>query len=329
MKKSTFKFLAIAMFFMMGISVMAQQYDITFQVDMTNAANFNSATDNVWMSGNFAGATGWAEPGTDSTYMLAPLDVGSMLYALTATIDSGEVQYKYFKSNGDTIGWANGEWDGDPNRKIYITDNATVENVWMNKPTVIIFTVNMTDADPFDPTTDDVYISGNFVSPDWTEPGTFAPFKMNPVEDSAMYYRLSYTLYDGSYEFKYFRVINNEHSWSYGEWDAGDNRTLTVDTTTIAKINDVWGDINAGIFNDPNIFTYNMYPNPVLTVLTIGNASDVNQVNVYDVTGKLVRSMQSQSVQKVTIDVTDLQAGVYIINVSNDKGIQTSKFVKN
>ncbi len=330
MKKSTLKFLAIAMFFLMGTYVMAQtQYSITFTVDMTDADPFDPATDELFMSGSFAG---WAQPGSDPAFLMVPVEPGSMIYTHTATIDSGEVQYKYFRVIDGAASWDNGEWNGDPNRKIYIQGDAlgddAISNVWGNKPIVIEFTVNMTDADPFDPATDEVYISGNMYSPDWTQPGTFAPFKMSPVTDSAMYYRLNYTLYEGDYEYKYFRVINNEPSWNNGEWAEEINRTLKVDTATISKISDIWGDKPAGIFNEPNEFTYSMYPNPVLTILNIDNTTDVSQINVYDATGRMVRTVEVATAS-VTIDVADLQTGVYIVNVHNEKGMQSSKFIKN
>lgn len=106
------------------------------------------------------------------------------------------------------------------------------------------------------------------------------------------------------------------------------NREVTVDTLA-ATIDDVWADIEAGIFTEPNIFTYSMYPNPVITLLNIDNTSDVSQIDVYDVTGKLVRTVQLEMAQSVTIDVAELQTGVYFVNVHNDKGTQSTRFIKN
>ncbi len=325
MKKSTFKFLAIAVFFLMGAGVMAQsQYAITFQVDMTGVTTFNPAMDTIWMSGNFAG---WDEPGSNDNYKMAPTEEGSMIYTLTATIDSGEVQYKYFASKADTISWANGEWDGDPNRKIYITEDATISNVWANKPMDITFVVDMTDADPFDPATDEVYIGGDLAN-GWATPGSLSPYMLTPTEDGSMFYTVTLPLYPGSHMYKYFRIVNGEASWSGGEWEGDPNREVTTDTVA-ATFNNVWGDINAGIFNQPNVFTYTVYPNPVTTVLNISNTADISAVNIYDITGKLVRSVNVEFSQNVTINVEDLQTGVYAISVTNDKGVQTSKFLKN
>jgi len=323
MKKSTLKFLAIAMFFLMGTYVMAQtQYSATFIVDMTNAETFNPDTDDVYMSGTFAG---WAQPGTEEAFKMAPLDVGSMFYTLTATIDSGEVMYKYFTVIDGAASWDNGEWTGDPNRKVYITGETTYENVWANKPHDITFVVDMTVADPFDPATDAVYITGTLAN-GWSQPGTLSAYMMAPTEEGSMFYTIDLLLYPGDYAYKFFRVIDGEASWDNGEPIDAD-RGVTVDTVA-AVVDNIWGDIS-GIFGEPNLFTYNMYPNPVLTVLNIDNTTDVSQVDIFDVTGKLVRTVQVTMTQTVSIDVAELQVGVYIVNVTNEKGTQSSKFVKN
>jgi len=115
-------------------------------------------------------------------------------------------------------------------------------------------------------------------------------------------------------------------SWDNGEWTGDPNRVeLIYNTITIY---DIWGDVLSDIFTIPNSFTYSMYPNPVLTILNIDNTSDVSQIDVFDATGRMVRTVEVTTAQ-VTIDVADLQAGVYIVVVHNEKGIQTSKFVKN
>jgi len=322
MKKSTFKFLAIAMFFFMGTAVMAQtQYGATFSVDMTDAATFDPATDAVYISGNFAD---WAQPGSDIFYEMTAAE-GSMIYTINVLVDSGEVMYKYFRVIDGAASWDNGEWTGDPNRKVYLTGETTYENVWANKPHDITFVVDMTAADPFDPATDAVYITGTLAN-GWSQPGTISAYMMAPTEEGSMFYTIDLLLYHGDYAYKFFRVINGEASWDNGEPVAAD-RNVTVDTIA-ATIDNVWGDIS-GIFNEPNVFTYSMYPNPVVTVLNIDNTADVTNVDVFDVTGKLVRTTQVAFAQSVTIDVAELQAGVYIVNVTNNKGTQSSKFIKN
>lgn len=324
MKKFTINFLAIAMFFLMGTYVMAQtQYEITFQVDMTEADPFDPATDDVYISGNFAG---WATPGSDITYKMEPLEVGSMIYTLTATIDSCELLYKYFRIIDGAATWDNGEWNGDPNRKVYITETATLENVWANKPYDITFNVDMTNADPYDPTTDSIYIGGSLAN-GWAVPGTISAYMMHKSDTIANTYTITLLLYKGDYQFKFFRCIDNVPSFDNGEWEGDPNREVTTDTIA-AVFNYNWG-VNAGIFDTKKPFSYTMYPNPVTTSLNLFNISDATQIDVYDITGKLVRTLQLELVQDISIDVAELQSGVYIVSVFNNTGVQTTKFVKN
>jgi len=320
MKKTTLKFFAVAMIMLMGSFVMAQtQYELTFNVDMTDAG-FDAATHEVFMSGSFAS---WAEPGTDLNYKMEPTEAGSMIYTLTVMADSGEVMFKYFTIEIGTPSWAGGEWDGDPNRVWYTRENKGFDHVWGQKPQTLTFNVDMSTAESFDPATQTVYISGSMAS-GWAEPGTMSRFMLTSTDD--VNYSLELTTDFGDQMYKYFLVTDGVPSWSGGEWDGDPNREVTIDTVAVT-VNDVWGEI-AGIFDTYNEFTYSMYPNPVLNVLNIDNTADVSQIDVFDATGRMVRTVEVSS-SKVTIDVADLETGVYIVNVHNEKGAASSKFIKN
>lgn len=324
MKKFTLNFLAVAMFLFMGSYAMAQtQFTTTFKVDMTGVEIFNSETDAIFMSGSFAD---WAQPGTDAMYKMEPMEAGSMIYTLTATVDSGEVQYKYFRVVAEEASWDLGEWTGDPNRKVYLTGETTYENVWAAKPQEVTFNVDMSLADPFDPATDEVFIGGSLAN-GWATPGSVSVYKMMPTEENIDIYSITLLVDKGEQMFKYFRIVNGESSWDGGEWSGDPNRVLAVDTLALV-IDDVWADINAGIFDTQSPFTYKMYPNPANNSLNLSNISDVNKIEVYDVTGKLIRTIATEGVENVTIDVTDLNTGVYILNATNKTGVQTTKFIK-
>ena len=50
----------------------------------------------------------------------------------------------------------------------------------------------------------------------------------------------------------------------------------------------------------------------------------------YDITGKQVKEIDNQSAKIISIDITDLQNGVYFLTISNDNGIiqKTEKIIK-
>jgi hypothetical protein len=323
MKKFTLRFIAIASFIVFGSVVFSQtQFSATFNVDMTDADPFNPATDDVYMSGSFAG---WAQPGTDDSFKMSPVEAGSMIYTLTILIDSGEVQYKYFRVILSTPSWDNGEWNGDPNRKVYLASDFTYDNIWADVPFDVTFNVDMTDADPFDPETDDVYIAGSLAN-NWAQPGTISVYMMTPNILNSNLYSVTLFLNKGDYQYKYFRVINDVPSWDYGEWAGDPNREVTLDSTT--TISNVWADVFTGLFNISPPFSYNLYPNPSENVLKISDAANINRVFIYNVSGKLLKSVEPISNEQINIDVSELDTGIYIIHLRDDKGMHTSKFVK-
>ena len=70
-----------------------------------------------------------------------------------------------------------------------------------------------------------------------------------------------------------------------------------------------------------------IYPNPVVDVLKIEATSKVSSVQVFDVSGKAVSSFELNAV-KNQIDLSKLTPGVYVVNITTEKGIQSVKIVK-
>jgi len=86
---------------------------------------------------------------------------------------------------------------------------------------------------------------------------------------------------------------------------------------------------NVGINENPRMSSYNLYPNPVGNQLTINNIGDVNKIEVYNIIGKMVKSVDNLSTNGVTIVTSNLTSGVYFVTFHNESGVQTTKFVKN
>lgn len=110
------------------INEMPSLVNLTFNVDMTNAEGFTAGTDNVYVTGSFAGeGDGWNTPGEGESIMLTDED-GDMIYTGVAQVDGNQtVEYKYFIN----AGWDGGEWDGGDNRSIVIEeDDVTVNDIF-------------------------------------------------------------------------------------------------------------------------------------------------------------------------------------------------------
>jgi len=317
MKKSL---LVIVALFMMG-SIFAQN-SVTFQVDMSADTTFNPALQNVYIAGTVAG--NWAQPGSDSAYMLTP-DENNVIYSITITdVPDGEIQYKYFLV-GDEATWDNGEWNGDPNRVAVINDSeTTLTDVWQDKPTVVVFSVDMSTDSAFNPSSDQVFIAGDLAN-GWAQPGTISYYALADAGENI--YSISLTLKNADYNYKYFVVTDSVPSWDGGEWTGDPNRTVTVDTATEA-VTVTWGLI-LGI---PSVVTptFSAYPNPVSDHLTIDNLENANRIEVYNLIGQKVKEVNEIYGSKVNIQTGDLSNGIYVISVygENNSAVKSIKFVK-
>jgi len=200
-----------------------------------------------------------------------------------------------------------------------------VTGTWVTGQTTftVTFKVDMTGAENFNPSTDEVFISGSFA--DWVKPGSVDSLNMSTGFQINVY-KLKMVLDSGEIQYKYFFVRNDSASWDNGEWQSEENRkvTITKDTTFF----DFWGLLPSGIFESKATAEYKMYPNPVNDVLNIRDLNDVKKIVISDVSGKLVKSVIVES-NRISVNISELNSGVYIVSFFTKTGIKTSKFVKN
>jgi uncharacterized protein (TIGR02145 family) len=100
-----------------------QPFLVTLNVDMTNAQNFNPASDIVYITGDMFG---WALPGDDPSNQTMMRVGETMTWTKTVELPAGIYHYKYFLN----YGWDYGEWGGEPNRLLVVTDNIEVNDIW-------------------------------------------------------------------------------------------------------------------------------------------------------------------------------------------------------
>lgn len=98
-------------------------HPVTFQVDMTDAVNFDPAEDVVFITGTFFG---WAIPGDRYEEQVMTRLGDSMVWSISIDLPQGQYEYKYFLNTG----WDGGEWDGGPNRVIDVDQAMTIDDAW-------------------------------------------------------------------------------------------------------------------------------------------------------------------------------------------------------
>ncbi len=67
-----------------------------------------------------------------------------------------------------------------------------------------------------------------------------------------------------------------------------------------------------------------IYPNPVSSTLNIYGASDVQQVDVLNLSGKTVLSVKGTS----AIDMSNLAGGIYMVKITTEEGVSVQKVIK-
>ena len=107
--------------------------------------------------------------------------------------------------------------------------------------------------------------------------------------------------------------------------DGGESdKTEEVCETTLADEPEVPGE---GV--EENTASFNVYPNPVNDILYIEAETEIEEVVVYDVYGR-VQNLSNSATQQLSnsIDVTNLNSGVYFVKVVAENGETIKRFIK-
>lgn len=73
-----------------------------------------------------------------------------------------------------------------------------------------------------------------------------------------------------------------------------------------------------------------VFPNPANDVVTITNNANllINAVQVNDINGRTVKAVKLDAVSEAQVNVSELNAGVYFMNITTNEGVSTKKIVK-
>ncbi len=89
--------------------------------------------------------------------------------------------------------------------------------------------------------------------------------------------------------------------------------------------------IGTGIQNNPNPdVELSVYPNPANSLIYISYKSPSKNavVEIYDVTGQLVKSIKTNALQDQPIDIAGFSKGLYIVKLSDGKNVMVKRFIK-
>jgi len=86
-------------------------------------------------------------------------------------------------------------------------------------------------------------------------------------------------------------------------------------------------------FLDVNNFVsqkLNLYPNPATNLVTISNSENlsVKQIDIYNVSGKLINTQNFSSESEIQLNVEKLANGTYLLHLQTNEGIAIKKLIK-
>jgi len=76
---------------------------------------------------------------------------------------------------------------------------------------------------------------------------------------------------------------------------------------------------------------FSVYPNPANNLVTVSNNGNIqiNKVSITDINGRTVKSTNYNGVTETQVNISELNAGIYFMNIDTNEGTATKKIVKN
>lgn len=82
-----------------------------------------------------------------------------------------------------------------------------------------------------------------------------------------------------------------------------------------------------GLDNQQALQDVELYPNPTTGMLNIKTQSGFDSVQVYDITGKLIKSQQTSTSKITSLNLSDLPKGTYIVQIKEHNRVTTKKIL--
>lgn len=154
--------------------------------------------------------------------------------------------------------------------------------------------------------------------------------KTIPFENTRVVYRnnsnqidsiITYNFKDESISNKLF-VYNNKNKVSYIN-----TYLINVTGTSILYDSLEFLNLSNSISDELNqAFVLKLYPNPTSDIIIIDSKENINQIQVFDLNGKLLMTKEENALEQ--IDLGELASGVYLIKAKSDKGFAHNRIVK-
>ena len=97
--------------------------------------------------------------------------------------------------------------------------------------------------------------------------------------------------------------------------------SCSVTTSTVVNVDYI---VSVG----ENELQFDVYPNPFNSEFTIESNQSVEKVVIYDAVGKIVKTIDQKSTGKTVVNMSDMNAGIYVIQAHSGGTVKTARLIK-
>ncbi len=134
----------------------------------------------------------------------------------------------------------------------------------------------------------------------------------------------NFTLYhEGFLDYKYY-VVKDEPTTDFAEWLETEYRTINI--LSNRTINDIWGVPTSTNPIDSEL-SYKVYPNPTSDLIYIESSEIIREIQLVDISGRIVKTFINLNNVNYSVNVNDLNEGVYILSLKTKGKIQNAKII--
>jgi hypothetical protein len=121
------------------------------------------------------------------------------------------------------------------------------------------------------------------------------------------------------------RINGFEAFAHYGDAQYNDQAgTLFIDYIKMTKTS-MTGTEEHTLFSSDNAFAVAVYPNPAAEFINVNAENIISSVNVFDIVGKSVLSINESNRKILQVNVSDLNKGIYLMNIEDVNGNSVNK----
>jgi alpha-tubulin suppressor-like RCC1 family protein len=125
----------------------------------------------------------------------------------------------------------------------------------------------------------------------------------------------------------YHHVIASKTDGTFWTWGWNQDGQLGNGTNSNSNTPIPLSCITLSIAENEKESGLNVYPNPVINIVTINSKEAILFTEIYEINGRLIQSL-AQNNKEVTLNLENLHVGIYLLKITTDKASSIQKIIK-